>query len=117
MGLALSGVEDSTTHGSPALKVQGKLLAWLPVKRDVEPGTLALRVEFEDQAELLAANPEVYYLTDHYVGYNAVLVRLSRVNSDELRDLLGMAYKFVTRQTTRPPARKRVAPRGKPNVP
>jgi hypothetical protein len=45
---------------------------------------------------LLAADPDVYYVTDHYVG-DAVLVRLSRVNPDVLRDLLGMAYKFVTR--------------------
>jgi hypothetical protein len=43
-----------------------------------------------------------------YVGYDAVLVRLSRVNPDVLRDLLGMAYRFVTRNATpRSPARKR----------
>jgi len=41
------------------------------------------------------------------VGYNAVLVRLSRVHRDVLRDLLGMAYKFVTRKAApRSPARK-----------
>jgi hypothetical protein len=65
-------------------------------------------VDFDDRAELLAADPDVYYVTDHYVGYNAVLVRLSRVNPDVLRDLLGMAHKFVTRNAAaRPPARKR----------
>jgi hypothetical protein len=47
------------------------------------------------------------YVTDHYVG-NAVLVRLSRVNPDVLRDLLGMAYKFVTcNAARRSPTRKR----------
>ena len=47
-------------------------------------------------------------MTDHYVGYSAVLVRLSRVNPDVLRDLLGMAYKFVNRKAApRSPARKR----------
>jgi hypothetical protein len=47
-------------------------------------------------------------VTDHYVGYNAVLVRLSRVNLDLLRDLLGMAHKFVTRDAaTTSPTRKR----------
>jgi hypothetical protein len=30
-----------------------------------------------------------------YLGYSAVLVRLSRVTQDVLRDLLGMAHKFV----------------------
>jgi len=48
------------------------------------------------RAELLAAAPDVYYVTDHYLNYSAVLVRLSRVTPDVLRDLLGMAHKFVT---------------------
>ena len=41
-----------------------------------------------------------YYVTDHYLNYNAVLVRLSRVTPDVLRDLLGMAHKFVTARRT-----------------
>ena len=57
-----------------------------------------VRVDFDDRAELLAAEPDVYYVTDHYVGYNAVLVRLSRVDPVVLRDLIGMAHKFVTRK-------------------
>ena len=107
IGLALPGVEESTAYGFPALKVQGKLLACVPANRSAEPGSLVLRVDFDDRAELLAADPDVYYVTDHYVG-NAVLVRLSRVNPDVLRDLLGMAYKFVTRNAARgSPSRKR----------
>jgi hypothetical protein len=92
IGLALPGVEESTAYGQPALKVHGKLLACIPVNPSAEPGSLAVRVDFDDRAELLAADPDVYYVTDHYVGYTAVLVRLSRVSPDVLRDLLGMAY-------------------------
>src|SRR6266446_10179255 len=107
IGLALPGVEESTTYGSPALKVHGKLLACIAVNRSAEPGSLMVRVDFDDRAELLAADPDVYYVTDHYVPYNAVLVRLSRVNPDVLRDLIGMAYKFVTRNMApHPPSRK-----------
>jgi hypothetical protein len=108
LGLALPGVEESTAYGAPALKVHGKLLACVPANRSAEPASLVVRVDFDDRAELLAADPDVYYVTEHYVGYNAVLVRLSRVNPDMLRDLLGMAYKFVTRKAApRSPARKR----------
>jgi hypothetical protein len=108
IGLALPGVEESTAFGSPALKVHGKLLACVPSHRSAEPGSLVIRVDFDDRAELLAADPDVYYLPDHYVDYSAVLVRLSRVNLDVLRDLLGVAYKFVTRNVApRLPARKR----------
>jgi hypothetical protein len=65
-------------------------------------------VDFEDRTELLNADPTVYYVTDHYVGYRAVLVRLSRVNPDELRDLLGMSNKCVaSKAAPRSPARKR----------
>src|SRR5580658_4091113 len=96
IGLALPGVVESTAYGCPALKVQGKLLACVPANRSAEPGSLAVRVDFEDRAELLAAAPDIYYLTDHYVDYTAVLVRLDRLDSGALRDLLGMAYKFVT---------------------
>jgi hypothetical protein len=108
IGLALPGVEESTAYGLPALKVHGKLLACVPANRSAEPGSLVLRVDFDDRAELLAADPDVYYVTDHYAGYNAVLVRLSRVNSHVLQDLLRMAHKFVTRNAApRSPARKR----------
>jgi hypothetical protein len=68
----------------------------VPAHRSAEPGSLAVRVDFDDRAELLAADPDVYYVTDHYLNYTSVLVRLSRVTPDVLRDLLGMAHKFVT---------------------
>jgi hypothetical protein len=108
IGLMMPGVVESTAYGLPALKVRGKLLACVPASRSAEPGSLVVRVDFDDRAELLAADPVVYYVTDHYVGYTAVLVRLSRINPDVLRDLLGMAYKFVTRKAApRSPGRKR----------
>lgn len=108
IALALPGVEDGTAYGSPALKVRGQLLACIPVHRSAEPGSLAVRMDFDDRAELLAADPSVYYLTDHYIEYNAVLVRLSRIAPDALKDLLVMAHKFVTRKfKSRPPARPR----------
>jgi hypothetical protein len=111
IGLALPGVEESSAHGSPALKVHGKLLACVPAHRSAEPGSLVVRLGFNDRTELLAAAPDVYYVTDHYLGYTAVLVRLSRITPDVLRDLLGMAHKFVNADTARrSPSRHRRPP-------
>lgn len=111
IGLTLRGVEASTAYGAPALKVRGKLMACVPTHRSAEPGSLMVRVGFDDRSELLAAAPDVYYVTDHYLGYSAVLVRMSRVTPDVLRDLLGMAHKFVTaHETRRSPSRKRRKP-------
>jgi len=106
IGLTFPGVEESLAYGAPALKVRGQLMACIPSHRSAEKDSLVVRVDFDDRAELLAAAPDVYYLTDHYVGYTGVLVRLRCIDPGALRDLLGMAYKFVTRKT-KPVASKR----------
>jgi hypothetical protein len=95
----LPDVEESTTYGSPSLKVRGKLLTCIPIHKSAEPDSLAVRIDFDQRAELISAAPDVYYLTDHYVNYPVVLVRLSQIHPDALRDLLGMAWRFVTAKT------------------
>ncbi len=98
IALTLPGVEEGTAYGSPALKVRGKLLACLPTHKSAEPGSLAVRIDLDQREGLLAEAPETYYVTDHYVGYPAVLVRLAHIRTDELRDLLNSAWRFVTAQ-------------------
>lgn len=101
LALELPEVEEGTTYGSPALKVRGKLLTCLAINKSAEPDTLAVSVDFDQRAELLAIDPKVYYLTDHYVSYPVVLVRLSKIHPDALRDLLGTAWQFVTAKRAR----------------
>ena len=101
LALELPEVEESTTYGSPAFKVHGKLLACIAINKSVEPDTVAVSLDFDQRAELLAIDPKVYYLTDHYVSYPVVLVRLSQIQPDALRDLLGTSWQFVAAQRSR----------------
>ena len=87
VALSLSDVEESTIYRSPALKVRGRLLACIPIHKSAEPDSVAVRIGFDRRVELMAAAPDVYYLTDHYVNYPVVLVRLSRIHADALRDV------------------------------
>lgn len=96
IGLELPGVETGSTFGWPCLKANGKLFAWMPVKKLVEPGTLALRIDFDQRDALLEEAPDTYYLTDHYRNYPAVLVRLNRLGLSALSDLLRTSHRFVT---------------------
>lgn len=57
IGLASPGVEQSTACGLSALNVRGKLLACVRAHRSAEPGSLVVRVDFDNRAELLAAAP------------------------------------------------------------
>ena len=102
-GLRLPGVEESTAYGKPALKIRGKLLACVPSNKAAEPDSLVVRIDFEQREELIAAEPDIYYLKDHYVGYACVLVRLPRIRADALTDLLLSAWRFVTRSDIRRP--------------
>jgi hypothetical protein len=87
----LPAVEESTSYGTPALKVRGKLIARL--KEDEQ--TLVLRTTFEDRARLLSADPEVFYLTDHYVNYPMILIRLPQIDRTFLRELLAEAWRLT----------------------
>ena len=107
LGLALPGVEEGTSYGVPALKVHGKMFACLAKHPSAEPDTLAVRLDFGQRDELIAAEPDIYYLTDHYVNYSVMLVRLSRVHPDALRDLLLMAWRFMSVARKRSGARRK----------
>jgi len=106
LGLALPDAEEDTYFGKPALMVCGQMFACLASHRSAEPDTLVVRLEFAQRDELLDAKPETYYLTDHYVGYPCVLVRLGRIPQDELGDLLLMAWRFMSAAKA-PRSRKR----------
>jgi hypothetical protein len=96
IALRLPGVEEGSLHGAPSLKVSGRLLTCPALHRSAEPNSLAVRVDFDQRAELIKAEPSVYYLTDHYLNYPTVLVRLGQIDRSSLRDLLRAAWRFVS---------------------
>jgi hypothetical protein len=92
IALPLPGVEVSTSYGTPALKVKGKLF----VRMWEDGETMVLKSTFEEREELMAAKPEVYFITEHYLNYEWVLVDLKTVKEDALKDLLAGAYRLAT---------------------
>ena|SRR5205807_6694486 len=80
----LPGAEESTSYGTPAFKVKGKLFA----RQHQDGESLVVGVDFEEREEMMSAAPEKFYITDHYLNYPWMLVRMSKVRPDELRDLL-----------------------------
>jgi hypothetical protein len=106
--LALQNVEEGTSYGTPAFKVDGKLIARL--KEDGE--SLVVGTTFEEREEMMAAEPETYYITDHYLKYPWVLVHLSKVHPDALQDLLSRSWRLARTQPRRASTRKRTSRAG-----
>jgi hypothetical protein len=96
IGRTLPGVDVTTAYGQPALKARGKLIACMAANKAAEPNTLVVMMAFADRDALIEDDPSTYYLKDHYLNYPCVLVRLSRVRNDALRDLVVGAHRFVT---------------------
>ena len=81
----LPSVEESTSYGSPALKVAGKTFARL---RDKEEGGLVLMCDLADKEALLQSNDPAFYTTPHYDGYGAILVDLAAIDRSQLEELV-----------------------------
>jgi len=103
IALSLESAEEGTSYGTAAFKVRGKL--FLRVKEDGD--SLVVRADFEQRDALIAEDPTTYYITDHYLKYEWVLVRLSRVHPDAMRDLIRMAWRSASAAA----AKKRRSPR------
>jgi len=88
---ALPGVEESTSYGTRSLKTDGMLFARL--REDGE--TLALRMDITSRDLLLKAEPELFYITDHYREYPWILVRLPRVGTQRMAELLEDAWRLA----------------------
>ena len=94
----LPGAEESTSYGTPAFKVKGKLFA----RQHQDGESLVVGVDFEEREEMMNAAPEKFYITDHYLNYPWMLVRMSKVNRDELRDLLMGSWRRVSGKSGTP---------------
>jgi len=83
--LALPGVAEGFSYGRPCLKAHGKFLTRLMEDGDslVCPG-----VSFDERELLIEAEPETFYVTDHFRSYPYILIRLSSVSPGTVENLL-----------------------------
>src|SRR5690242_17845875 len=86
---ALPGVTVETWYGTPAFKVGGKGFARLKEDR---ASVMFVVDSLDAQEALIAALPDVYFITDHYKGYPAVLARLAALSPAAARERLQHAW-------------------------
>jgi hypothetical protein len=85
------GVDEGTSYGTPSLKVRGKFMARLRTN----PDALVVRtIDLADRDALIKGDPDVFFITPHYEGYPAVLVRLEVVAPAMLAELIEDAWRL-----------------------
>jgi len=99
LALALTGVvengEDSFTF-----QRDGRVMVW-PYPERIHPkkarvpryDQFVMRVaDADDKEAWLRGEPDVFFATDHYIGYGAVIVRLDAIDEVRLRELFREAW-------------------------
>jgi hypothetical protein len=89
IALIFPGVEEGTSFGTPAFRVNGKFLARLHPDGE----SLVMKIDMTERQFLMEMEPETFYITDHYLNWPSVLIRLSNVHPDALRRLFEQAWR------------------------
>jgi hypothetical protein len=91
IGRELPEVVEDVWFRTPALKVRGR--AFVRLKEDGK-SVVFLLDSVDEQEALIEAFPEIYFITDHYRGYPAVLARLAALRAPECRLRLAQGYRL-----------------------
>lgn len=91
LGTRLPEVARDVWFRTPALKVRGK--SFVRLKEDGK-SVVFLLDSVDEQEFLIEARPKLYFITDHYRGYPAVLARLEALTPAECRVRLERGYRL-----------------------
>src|SRR4030095_14405799 len=84
IALALPEAVEGTSYGTPSLHVRKKLFVICHQSGE----SVVIMIHMNEREALMKIDPETFYITDHYLNYPAMLVRLSTVQPDDLRKLI-----------------------------
>jgi hypothetical protein len=93
-------VSESTSYGTPSLKVKGKSFCrmWSEREHDRDDvhdtDVLVVFCDLDEKRALIDSSEGVLFSTPHYEGYGAMLIRLADVTLDDLTDYLEDSYRL-----------------------
>jgi hypothetical protein len=95
--------EEVRSSGTSAWIVNKKFFAWERPLRPTDIAALGDRApvgpilgvrtaDLEMKAVFLASDPKVFFTTPHFEGYPAVLIRLDKISTSQLKDVIIEAW-------------------------
>ncbi len=91
VALALPETVEKPYNRRPGFRVRNQLF----LRIHELPGTMMVGCAgLAERDELLLADPDKFFVTAHYDGYPAVLVRLGEIDVDELGELVAESWRL-----------------------
>ena len=92
IALSLPHAEERPSYGTPGFFVRKKIFARLLPDDDL----VVLKIDLDRRDVLMESDPQTYFITDHYRNYPMLIVRLSAVDPNDLRELLKSAWQIAS---------------------
>jgi len=91
MALALPEVTQGPSWGTTSFKVRNKLF----VRQHEDGESVVVKVAPDEREALVAERPDTFVVTPHYEPYPLMLVRMARIDMDEMHEIVVEAWRMV----------------------
>jgi hypothetical protein len=101
--LTLPDAERGTSYGKPAVKVTSNGRAFLFPSHEADT-SFGVAIDLDTIEILKETDPDTFWQTPHYVGWEGVLIRYDSTDEERVRDLIARSRDWVA---AKPPAKPR----------
>lgn len=101
--LTLPGTERGTSYGKPAVKVASNGRAFLFPSHEAKT-SFGVAIDLGTIEILKETDPDTFWQSPHYVGWEGVLIRYASQDEERVRDVIERSKDFVQ---AKPRPRKR----------
>jgi hypothetical protein len=91
LALSLPETSERPCYGTPGFYVRKHLFA--RIRSD--EASVVVKADMGERELLMGAEPDVFFVTDHYREYGYVLVRVEAIEEDELLEVLTDSWRMV----------------------
>ncbi|MBV9045902.1 MAG: MmcQ/YjbR family DNA-binding protein [Alphaproteobacteria bacterium] len=93
LALSFDGTYERISKGGPEIRIGGDFFIRIGTR---EPDTLQLYIgSFEERDAMVEAQPELFFITDHFKSYRGLLARVSTLDAKTLRVLLKQRLRAI----------------------
>ena len=101
--LTLPGTELGRSYGKPAVKVASNNRAFLFPSHEADT-SFGVAIDLDTIEMLKETDPDTFWQTPHYVGWEGVLIRYDSSDEERVREVIARSREFVA---AKPKARPR----------
>ena len=104
--LALSDTEPGTSYGKPAVKVASNGRAFLFPSHEADT-SFGVAIDLDTIEILKTTDPDTFWQTPHYEGWEGVLIRYDSPDSERVRDVIERSRDFVAAKPRAKPRKRK----------